>query len=108
MLQALNEMQDICDFPLKKIVYVMTDFTESNFKFWKEHPSLKPFVDSGQLDMAIFDAVNDETITLAHSNVKLEKGKLKNPICVVAPTWQADRLRNKDVCLFYLSVQPVT
>lgn len=31
-------MQDTCDFPVDKIVYVMTDFTESNFKFWAEHP----------------------------------------------------------------------
>ena len=44
MLQALNEMQDICDFPLSKVVYVMTDFTESNFKFWKDHPGLAPFI----------------------------------------------------------------
>lgn len=31
-------LQDTCDFPVEKIVYVMTDFTESNFKFWAEHP----------------------------------------------------------------------
>lgn len=30
--------QDVSDFPVEKIVYVMTDFTESNFKFWAEHP----------------------------------------------------------------------
>ena len=41
MLQALEEMQQVCDFPLRKIVYVMTDFTEANFKFWIDHPNLK-------------------------------------------------------------------
>ena len=30
--------QDVSAFPVEKIVYVMTDFTESNFKFWAEHP----------------------------------------------------------------------
>lgn len=40
MLQALEEMQKTCDFPLKNIKYIMTDFTESNFKFWREHPNL--------------------------------------------------------------------
>lgn len=30
--------QEVCDFPVEKMVYVMTDFTESNFKFWAEHP----------------------------------------------------------------------
>ena len=41
MLKALDEMRDVCDFPINKIVYVMTDFTETNFNFWRDHPSLK-------------------------------------------------------------------
>ena len=41
MLQALEEMQKVCNFPLKNIKYVMTDFTEANFKYWREHPNLK-------------------------------------------------------------------
>ncbi|CAN0112120.1 unnamed protein product [Ectocarpus sp. 6 AP-2014] len=84
MLKALLEMKEVCDFPVEKMVYVMTDFTESNFKFWAEHPVLKPFLDSGQLDMAIFDAVNDTTIKLSRSGVLLGPGTCVNPICVVA------------------------
>lgn len=45
---------------------------------------LKPFLDSGQLDMAIFDAVNDTTIKLSRSGVLLGPGTCVNPICVVA------------------------
>ena len=41
MLKALEEMQVVCDFPFKKMVYVMTDFTENNFDYWSTHPSLK-------------------------------------------------------------------
>ena len=41
MLQALEEMQKVCKFPLKNIKYIMTDFTEANFKYWLEHPNLK-------------------------------------------------------------------
>lgn len=41
MLKALDELKDICDFPMNKIVYIMTDFTENNFNFWSDHPSLK-------------------------------------------------------------------
>lgn len=40
MLKALWEMADVLPFPVEKIVYVMTDFTESNFNFWKTHPVL--------------------------------------------------------------------
>ena len=41
MLKALEEMSSVCEFPLGKIVFVMTDFTENNFNFWRDHPALK-------------------------------------------------------------------
>ena len=50
-------MKETLEFPIDKICYVMTDFTESNFAWWSGHPQLKPYFDSGQLDSAIFDAV---------------------------------------------------
>ena len=84
MLKALEEMKDVCDFPLDKIVYVMTDFTENNFKFWRNHPSLASYFESGQLDAAIFDAVQDRSITLWRSGKVLGPGTCKNPICIVA------------------------
>ena len=84
MLKALEEMQPICDFPFENIVYVMTDFTESNFQFWKNHPSLKKYFDNGTLDAAIFDAVNDDKITLWNSGITLEADVCKNPICIIA------------------------
>jgi tetratricopeptide (TPR) repeat protein len=84
MLKALEEMQAVCDFPLQKIVYVMTDFTENNFNFWRDHPSLKKYFESGQLDAGIFDAVNDTTIHLWRQKTVLGPGTCKNPICIVA------------------------
>ena len=86
MLKALIEMSDTLAFPVSKIVYVMTDFTESNFNFWTEHPALKPYVQSGQLDFALFDAVNDTSLTLHNSKVVLGPSgpRTVNPICVVA------------------------
>ena len=90
MLQALNEMQEVCDFPLSKIVYVMTDFTESNFKFWKDHPGLAPFIESGQLDIAIFDAVNDTSITLHHSRSRSRRAPSRTR-CASSPTTSSTR-----------------
>lgn len=84
MLKALDEMKDVCDFPWTKIIYVMTDFTEKNFKFWQDHPSLKSYFDSGRLDAGIFDAVNDNTVKLWKSGKVLSAGSLKNPMCIVA------------------------
>ncbi|CAN0410465.1 unnamed protein product, partial [Phaeothamnion confervicola] len=84
MLKALQEMRETCPFPAQNFVYVMTDFTEQNFKFWVDHPSLRPFLESGQLEMAIFDAVNDSTIKLSRSGIVLAPGTVKNPVCIVA------------------------
>lgn len=84
MIKALEEMQAICDFPFKNIKFVMTDFTEANFKFWKDHPALGRYFDSGNLDAGIFDAVNDTSITLWKAGTVLGPRTCKNPICVVA------------------------
>ena len=84
MLKALEEMQAVCDFPLNKLVFVMTDFTEKNFAFWQNHPALKKYFESGQLDAGIFDAVEDKKINLWRSGKVLSAGSCKNPIVVVA------------------------
>ena len=70
--------------PLNRIKYVMTDFTENNFKHWKEHPALKEYVESGIIDFTIFDATSDSEMTLYHSKVTLKPNSVKNPIVVVA------------------------
>lgn len=84
LLKALEEMKDVCDFPIDNIVYVMTDFTEANFSFWRNHPALKKYFDSGRLDAGIFDAVNDREIKLWKSGKVLGPGTCKNPLVVVA------------------------
>lgn len=72
------------DFPLDKIRYVMTDFTEQNFNFWKTHPALAPFVKRGIVDFAIFDATKDTELRLFSSQVTLRPHELKNPLCIIA------------------------
>jgi len=85
MIKALWELKNIIDFPIVNITYVLTDFTESNVNFWKGHHALQPYVESGQLDFAIFDASNDEQIRLINSGITLSKeNPTENPIFVVA------------------------
>jgi len=63
----------------------MTDFTQTNFDFWTTHPALAPYVASGQLDFAIFDAVNGTSLSLHNSKKTIDlTNKTANPICVVA------------------------
>lgn len=84
VLKAFECIRDRIDFPIDNIVYVLTDFTESNIKVWEQHPALKPFVESNRLDFAKFEAVNDRCIFLRKSGKILHKGQVKNPICIVA------------------------
>jgi hypothetical protein len=64
--------------------YVMTDFTEKNVRFWEAHPALRPFVEDGTLDFAVFDAEGQTTLRLRKSGVALEPGTARGPLAVIA------------------------
>ena len=64
--------------------FVLTDFTESNLKFWKSHPLMKEMVNSGIAEFALFDATQDKSIELVNSGEILTAETLVNPIIVVA------------------------
>ena len=84
-LHYLTECLQRC--PVKKrpkFCYVMTDFTENNLKFWKQHPGLKPFVEKGILDFAQFNMEKDSQIELVVQNKTIKKGNIKNPMIVFA------------------------
>ena len=84
MLQALVDMEGVLDIPLRNIKYIMTDFTEQNFNFWKNHPNLKDFFDRGLLDCGLFNAVVDDEIKLYFSGKTLKSGEVANPMIIVA------------------------
>jgi len=64
--------------------YVMTDFCEKNVNFWREHQSLKPLVEEGVLDYALFDTERDEELKLSESGNVISTGTVKNPMAVIA------------------------
>lgn len=55
------------DYPMDKIVYVMTDIAKKSFNFWSKHEALKPFVEAGNLDWAVFDHHHDQRIRLMNA-----------------------------------------
>lgn len=70
---------------LTNFIYVMTDFVEETVQFWESHPRLQPFFESGQLDIALFDAGNDNTLYLRKSGYHISSAqKLKQPIITIA------------------------
>jgi tetratricopeptide (TPR) repeat protein len=69
------------DVPFK---YVMTDFAERNLACWREHPRLRPLVEAGVLDFALFDSAAPQEMHLQELGTILAPGTVKNPLAVVA------------------------
>jgi tetratricopeptide (TPR) repeat protein len=69
------------DVPMQ---YVLSDFAECNLTYWREHPSLRPFVKAGLLDFARFDPARDQELRLDISGAHLSPGTVKNPVAVLA------------------------
>jgi tetratricopeptide (TPR) repeat protein len=67
-----------------RVRYVMTDFTERNLEYWRAHPWLRPFVEEGALDFALFDAERDEELALVSSGEALSAEAVRNPLVVVS------------------------
>ena len=80
-IRALKKQLGLEDL---NIVYVMTDFTESNVKFWDSHPALQPFVQEKMLDFALFNMEKDTQVVLKKSGITLAPGKVVNPITLYA------------------------
>jgi tetratricopeptide (TPR) repeat protein len=80
LLRLLKElgMQDI------KIRYIMSDFTKHNVQYYETHPALKPYVESGIIDFALYDMEAERPITLMHQNVHLNPEILVNPLTILA------------------------
>ena len=66
------------------VCYVMTDFAPWTVDYWREHPSLHPFVEAGQLDFALFDAEQPGDLSLLQSGNTLSSETVKNPLVVIA------------------------
>jgi tetratricopeptide (TPR) repeat protein len=67
-----------------KLKYLMTDFSDSNPNFWQDHDTLKPFVEKGMLDFAVFNPMVDQSLTLRVSGEVVSGETVKNPVIALA------------------------
>lgn len=79
ILRRLEELKEELPAP---VVYVLTDFTESNLTHWRGHERFLPFFQENSLDVALFDAEKDESITTVYSQSRLEESG--NPVFFIA------------------------
>lgn len=80
----LKTLTALLTIPDLKICYVMTDIAEKNIAFWQQHPYLKPFLESGILDVAYYHSEQEEPLQLLYNKKTLTQKDIKNPIIVIA------------------------
>lgn len=84
ILKKIKQLKKQLQLEHLNICYLMTDFTESNLKFWDKHPALQQFVDEKMLDFAIFDMEKDTEIKLRKAGITLTSGSVVNPLTIYA------------------------
>jgi tetratricopeptide (TPR) repeat protein len=80
ILKHLQEQMANYELPFALIKFLMTDIAPKNIQSWMEHPALTPWVESGTLDFAEFNAMSDQQIVLKHSGAVVKPGTLQKPI----------------------------
>lgn len=66
------------------IRYVLTDIVPGNLEFCEHHNYLKPFIDKGIIDFALYKFDQIEPIHLKLANVSLTSANVKNPVVIIA------------------------
>ncbi len=67
-----------------KVVYVMTDFADSNVYTWGSNEALRPYMEHDVVDFAVFRPDIQEQLTLVRSGKQLTPGSLANPVIAIA------------------------
>lgn len=83
VLKQLQEKMAQYDLPFDLIKFIMTDIAEKNVESWLAHPALKPWLESGALDCAKFNAMSDKQMVLKHSGDTIKPGSLQKPIFMI-------------------------
>ncbi len=83
-LQAFLELRRRSPFAGVPVCYIMTDFTQSNLAFWRNHESLQPYFAQGVLDMAQYDFECQPELRLERGQRVLGREPLRNPLMVIA------------------------
>lgn len=83
VLKHLQEQMANYNLPFALVKFIMTDIAQKNLQSWMEHKALQPWVESGSLDFALFNAMSDTQIVLKHSGAVIKPGTLQKPIFMI-------------------------
>ena len=69
---------------LDDVRYVLSDAIPSMLDFWLSQPVFEPLTASGKLDFAVFDPINQPSLTTHFQQQVIQPDSIKNPLIVVA------------------------
>lgn len=82
LIKALYELYK--GYEIMPFRYIMTDIAWVSVDAWSTHEKLKPFIEAGILDFAIFDVVEQKDTNLVLSNNSFEQTIKDKPLVIVA------------------------
>lgn len=83
VLKHLQELMSNYNLPFALLKFIMTDIADKNVQSWLAHPAFKPWLESGNLDFALFNAMSDQQIVLQHSGATIKPDSLQKPIFMI-------------------------
>lgn len=83
LLKMLTAALEAYALPSTSVCYIMTDISERNIVSWEQHPALAPYIETGMLDFAVFNAITDTCIFLQRKKIKLQKNCVSKPLFVI-------------------------
>lgn len=83
LLENLRQAFEVFKWPKKWLKFIMTDISLKSLETWKTHHALKPFIDEGWLDLAVYNANRDLEIKLVISGQKIKQKAINKPLFVI-------------------------
>jgi putative S-adenosyl-L-methionine-dependent methyltransferase/tetratricopeptide repeat protein len=94
----LVRLAQLADYLPLSVKYILTDYSSSNVSYYREHEKLKPFLESGALQVQTYDAEGSDSLemevgnpifvianylfdSLSHDGFKLHNGELLEARC---------------------------
>lgn len=84
LIKHLALLCEQATFNVPPFTYILSDFTQANVQFWKDHYKLKSFEEKGLLDYACFDAEQDTEVYLQVAGKTIKPGSLTTPLLIIA------------------------
>ncbi len=83
LLENLRQAFEVFEWPKRWLKFIMTDISLKSLETWKTHHALKPFIDEGWLDIAVYNANRDSEINLVISGQKIKTDSINKPLFVI-------------------------